>query len=222
MLLFDRLFSDHYDRFPSRGYLIPIALMLTFLLLVAFLCFLKIPKIIRAEGVIVPIRTYSVRSDQRSFLMDQFFEIGGYVHKDQILVRLQLDDGMIKTFLSPRDGFVVDSVFRNRMDGPLPDGALLFSIVDPKELLLQIDIPPSYRGSVVKESRVRYFFDTLTQSVPTNVVRSEIRLLEDERTIYRVFATVKPVHQRLDLIGKAMPVKLVLQDISLIDYFLVN
>jgi hypothetical protein len=217
--LFQTLYGPHY-RQPSRLiFLIPVVLMLIFCIILAVLCFCKTDKVVSAHGYILPRHSYISRLTQRGFMVENRVRVGNSVRKGELLATIRLDDGSLENVLALHDGVVVDSL-HNIVDGPLDEGSLIASIVDPTQLALKVKLPAQIRGTVRTRSRVRYKFDTFI--LPTHSVLEDfdIQLRENASVDYYAYARLLPEHQRISYLGKALPVKLLVADVSLFDYFL--
>lgn len=220
--LFQRIYGAQYQKLPRSVYVIPLVLTLIFLVVLAVLGFTHTDKVIYATGVVLPEQRHELRTEQRGFLLEQHLRLGQTVARGQLLVRMQLDNGVIKDLLAPGNGVVVDSDLLNTLEGSLPEGALIASLVDPVQLQLKIEVPAAIRGNVLLGTPVRYTFDTFLRSVTSRVSRRDIRMLSGNEVSYTVYAQLKPEHQKIAYLGKSLPVKLLVQDVSLFDYFLIN
>lgn len=233
--LFQSIYSEHYTR-PSRAfYWVPLTLILSFGTILAVLAFVKTDKVVDTTGLIMPKKTYVSRLSQRGFLLENRTVVGRSMKKGDILATVQQDDGTLKTFTAQHDGTVVQSPLRNSIDGPMADGVLIAAIVDPSELVLKVELPAPLRGIIKAGSRVRYKFNTFTSAVSSHVLDHDIRLSgretpenettepeqeEEGEVEYAVYARLEPGHQQISYLGKQLPVKLLVEDVSLIDYFL--
>lgn len=237
--LFQSIYADHYAR-PSRAfYWVPLALIITFASILSVLAFVKTDKVVDTTGLIMPKKTYVSRLSQRGFLLENRTVVGRSMKKGDILATVQQDDGSLKTFTAQHDGTVVQSPLRNSIDGPMADGVLIAAIVDPRELVLKVELPAPLRGIIKAGSRVRYKFNTFTRAVSSHVLDHDIRLSgrdngdgngndnnavtereQEGQVEYAVYAQLEPAHQQISYLGKQLPVKLLVEDVSLIDYFL--
>ena len=230
--LFQNLYAKHYHQ-PSRAfYWVPLTLIFTFGAILAVLAFVKTDKVVDTTGLIMPQKTYVSRLAQRGFLLENKTVVGRSMKKGDILATVQQDDGSLKTFTAQHDGTVVQSPLRNSIDGPMADGVLIAAIIDPRELVLKVELPAPLRGIIKAGSRVRYKFNTFTRAVSSHVLDYDIRLKdrdneddvqereEDGTVEYAVYARLEPEHQKISYLGKQLPVKLLVEDVSLIDYFL--
>jgi hypothetical protein len=218
---FQSVYAHHYRHVSRAAFLIPIVLMLVFTAILATLSFVKTDRVVNARGVILPYRTYVSRLTLRGFVVENHVRLGQFVRLGETLATLRLDNGALETIGASHDGVVVDSGLRNVVDGPLNEGSLVATVVDPRDLTLKVPVPAQVRGTLRVGSEVRYKFDTFFSPTYSVVDGTDINLLEDGKVDYFVYAHLSPEHQRIEYLGKAVPLKLLVTEVSLLDYFLV-
>lgn len=217
--LFETMYREHYQSLPKGLYVLPIVFMLLFAASLAGLALVRTDKIIEVDALILPRQVANSVLKQRGFILEQNVTPGLRVKRGQLLASVQLEDGSISRYLAQQDGVIVDSAIKPMHDGPYPEASLIASIIDPQALRLQLELPARWRGSVKPGSLARYRFDTLTQSQTSHVIEQEVRLLPDGSVHYLQFAELLASHQSMLNLGRKVPVKLLIERISLLDYF---
>ena len=218
--LFQHVYARHYRQVSPAMFFLPLLLMVVFSGILAALCFSKTDKVVSSRGFILPRHTYISRLSRRGFMVENRVQVGRSVVQGEVLATVRLDDGALESINAIHDGVVVDTGLRNVVDGPLDEGTLIASVVDPRQLVLKVELPGQVRGTVRAGSSVRYKFDTFFLPTHSLVEDADINLRGDDRVDYYVYARLLPEHQRIQYLGKALPVKLLVADVSLIDYFL--
>jgi hypothetical protein len=226
--LFEALYRQHYQRLPRSLYLLPLLLVIVFIGSLGALAFTRTDKVIEAEGVILPRQIATTVLTRRGFVLEQHVLLGRSVKRGQLLAIVQLDDGSVSNYLALQDGVIVDTALKPVAEGPIPEATLIATIADPQALRLQVELPARWRGSVKIGAVARYRFDSLTQSQRSRVGNSEIRLQTPPRggddgiqaMHYLLYVELAAAHRDLAYLGRKVPVKLLIERVSLLDYFL--
>lgn len=216
---FEALYRRHYQRLPRALLILPLLLLGLFLTSVIALFWLRTDKIIELEGQILPRQVSSSQLKQRGFVLQQHVTPGSSVVRGQLLARLSLDDGSISDYRALQDGVIVDTGLKAVSEGPYPEATLIATILDPRALRLQLELPARWRGSVHSGNPVRYRFDSLLSSQPSRVVEQEVRLAGDGSVRYLLYAELAASEQNVANLGRKLPVKLLVGRTRLLDYF---
>ena len=216
--LFERRYAGHYAG-AGRLAIVPLVLIGLFGATLGLLCLLKTDKIVVAEGQILPRKSYVSTLGKRAFLVSGQTRVGRVVRRGDVLAQLRFDDGSAGAVSATHDGVIVATGLANVLDGPLEEGLMLASVVAPDELELRIAVPEQLRGSVGPGALVRYKFDVLTTSYNTSVLQADAGLGADGRVAYHLYAALQDSHRRIAFLGRSFPVKIVIKDVSLLDYF---
>lgn len=218
--LFMSFYASHYEKRSKYVYLLPLFLIVVFIFTLYFLSFTKTDKVFVTSGTIVPSRHYRASLSKRGFVNDNYVQIGRFFDKGDVLVSMRLDDGSVTNILSPHRGVVVDSALKIMTDGPLIEGTNIATLADPDEFVLKVKVPPKLRGVLRNNGRVLYKFDTFSKSIHSNIVNFEAGLDGNNDVYYTADVLLSSQYKQALFIGRGVSVKLLIQDISLFDYFL--
>lgn len=216
--LFEHRYAGHYEG-KAGLFTAPLVLIGLFSIMLAVLCLLKTDKIVVADGQILPRKTYISTLGKRAFLVASHARVGRVVRRGDVLAEVRFDDGSAGAVSATHDGVIVATSLENVLDGPLEEGLMVASVVAPDELELRIAVPERLRGSVGPGAPVRYKFDVLTTSYSASVLQADAGLGPDGRIAYNLYAALHEAHRRIAYLGRTFPVKIVIKDVSLLDYF---
>lgn len=216
--LFTRRYASHYGG-AGGLFALPVVLTGLFIAMLALLCVLKTDKIIVADGQILPRRSYVTTLDQRAFLIASDARVGRVVRRGDAIARVRFEDGSAGAVSASHDGVITATSLENVRDGPLEEGLMIATVVAPDELELRIAVPERLRGSVGAGAPLRYKFDVLTTSYSASVLQADAGLGADGRIAYNLYVALHDTHRRIAYLGRTLPVRIVIKNVSLLDYF---
>ena len=218
--IFQLLYAKQYGARSYGVFLVPTMLIVLFILVLGTLTFAKTDKVVIIEGEIFPTRKYVSSLANRGFITENLVRIGKPVRENEVIASIRMDDGAVTNILSPHNGVVVSSDLKNIIDGPVIEGTTIATVIDPNDFVLRMPIPPKLRGSIGPGTRVTYRFDTLTKSTKTSVHEVQPIVNADGSVAYFALAQLSGQHLVVANLGRSISTKMLITDISLLDYFL--
>ena len=218
--MFQSVFSLHYGTRTRNLFIVPISLILLFGLVLGLLCLAKTDKVVLLDGRIMPQKTHALNAGQSGIVQQSVSLLGRSVRRGEVLLHLTLADGSVAAMAAPHDGVIVDSAIDPTAGMRIAQGALLASIIDPTELAVIIDLPEKLRGVVNPGASVSYRINNADQPTKALLRQGAVRLDGAHRVSYQMLSSPDLAHQKMAYLGRKFPVRILIENVSLLDYFL--